>query len=267
MRYANLPLRDREAVAPAKTADFSRLAHIYRWLEWCSFGPVLWHCRCTFLTEMKSSRAALIIGDGDGRFTARLLEENPQITVEAVDSSESMLRQLMQTAGRNVDRVRVQLADARQLNLAPRNFDLVATHFFLDCLTTVEVEDLAMRLRGIMPHDAAWVVSEFAIPDNWYGRLIARPLVTALYIAFGFLTGLSIRQLPAHREALQRAGFTLAKQGTWLGGLLVSELWQPRPAQNFGHLQRYPSQRGALSRSYCSCVSCSHTPPRPISSP
>ena len=232
MRSATLRLKEPDAAPPAKIADFSRLAHIYRWLEWCSFGPVLWHCRCAFLAEMKSSRAALIIGDGDGRFTARLLEENPQITVEAIDSCASMLRQVIQHAGRNADRVRVQLADARQLNLTPRKFDLVATHFFLDCLTTAEVEDLAMRLRGIMPHDAAWVVSEFAVPDNWYGRLIARPLVTALYVAFGFLTGLTIRRLPAYREALQRAGFTLAKQRKRLGGLLVSELWQPRPVPN-----------------------------------
>ncbi len=232
MRSATLQLKDREAVAPAKIADFSRLAHVYRWLEWFSFGPVLWHCRCAFLAEMDSSRAALVIGDGDGRFTARLLAENPQITVEAIDASESMLRQLMQSAGRNADRVRVQLADARQLNLTPRNFDLVATHFFLDCLTTAEVEALAMRLRGILPHDAAWVVSEFAVPDNWYGRLIASPLVTALYIAFGFFTGLTIRRLPAHREALQRAGFTLKKQRKWLCGLLVSELWHPRPIPN-----------------------------------
>ncbi len=229
MRSATLRLKEPDAAPPTKAADFSRLAHIYRWLEWCSFGPVLSHCRFAFLAEMKSSRAALIIGDGDGRFTARLLEENPQITVEAVDSSESMLRQLMQHAGRNVDRVHVQLNDARQLNLASRNFDLVVTHFFLDCLTSAEVEDLAIRLRATMTPDASWVVSEFAIPDNWYGRLIAGPLVTALYVAFGFLTGLTIRRLPAYRKALQRAGFILAKQRKRLGGLLVSELWQPRP--------------------------------------
>ena len=40
-----------------------------------------------------------------------------------------------------------------------------------------------MRLRESITSDGIWVVSEFAIPDNWYGRLIARPVVTVLYLS------------------------------------------------------------------------------------
>ena len=126
------------------------------------------------------------------------------IVVEVVDASYAMLRRLMQRAGLNAGRVHPHFADARQLHLASSGFDLVATHFFLDCLTTIEVESLAIRLRRSMTRDALWVF-DFAIPDNWYGRLIAKPLVTALYLAFRFMTGLTIRKLPWHRDALQRA--------------------------------------------------------------
>ena len=250
MKTATPELNEWEAVVRTDTADFNRLARIYRWLEWCSFGPILWHCRCAFLAEMKSRRTALVIGDGDGRFTARLLAENPHITVEAVDLSESMLCQLLQRAGRNDGRVHAKLADARQLNLAPRNFDLVATHFFLDCLSTREVESLAMRLGKTMSPDAVWVISEFAVPANWYGQVIAKPLVTALYVAFGFLTGLTVRRLPEHREALQRAGLLLTKQRTWLGGLLVSELWQPLPIPNAVPITmaKSPAELGGMTK-------------------
>ena len=130
-----------------------------------------------------------------------------------------MLRRLKQRADRRAGRVRPHLADARNSSSLPRKFDLIATHFFLDCLTTVEVESLAIRLRESITSDGAWVVSEFAIPENWYGRLIARPVVTALYLAFGCLTGLAIRELPRHREALQRAGFILTGQRKRLSGL------------------------------------------------
>jgi ubiquinone/menaquinone biosynthesis C-methylase UbiE len=222
-------LNQQDQFAPSQPANFNRLARVYRWLEWSAFGPILWKCRCAYLGEMKSRRSALVIGDGDGRFTAKLLKENPHIAIEAVDASELMLHQLMQRAGRNANRVRPHLADARQLQLAPRKFDFVATHFFLDCLTTADVESLAMRVRESLISDAAWVVSEFAIPDNWYGRFIARPIITALYFAFGCLTGLTIRELPRHREALQRAGFILTNERKWLSGLLVSELWKPGP--------------------------------------
>jgi SAM-dependent methyltransferase len=229
MRTATLELNHRNEFASSRPANFNRLARVYRWLEWFTFGPILWKCRCAYLAEMKHRRSALVIGDGDGRFTVKLLEENPHIAVDAVDASDSMLRRLMQNAGNNAGRVHSHLADARQLHFAARKFDLVATHFFLDCLTTADVESLAMRLREALTSDATWVVSEFAVPDNRYGRFIARPIVTALYFAFGCLTGLTIRELPRHHEALQRAGFILTNERKWLSGLLVSELWKPGP--------------------------------------
>ncbi len=229
MTSTALQFNQHDEIAPSRPANFNRLAHVYRWLEWFTFGPILSQCRCAYLVEMKNRRAALVIGDGDGRFTAQLLKQNPRIAVDAVDASESMLRRLTQHTGSNHGRVHAHLADARQLHLASRKFDLVATHFFLDCLTTGEVESLATHLRKAMTSDAVWIVSEFAIPDNWYGCLIARPLVTALYLAFGLLTGLTIRELPAHREAFQTAGFVLTKQRKRMWGLLVSELWKPGP--------------------------------------
>ena len=230
MRSATLELNPE--VALSEPANFNRLARVYPWLEWLSFGPILWRCRCAYLAAMNNRRAALVIGDGDGRFTAKLLQANPHITVQAVDASGAMLHRLTQRASHNSARVHARLADARQLHLARRRFDLVATHFFLDCLTTGEVESLAMRVREAMTTDAVWVISEFAAPDNWYGRLVAKPLVSALYVTFGFLTGLAIRQLPEHRNALQRAGFVLTRQQKRMWGLLVSELWEPSPIAN-----------------------------------
>ena len=224
MKIATLALKE-SLHGPDKVADFNRLAPFYRWMEWFTFGPFLSNCRLAFLPELRSRQSALIIGDGDGRFAAQLLKANPQVEVCAVDASEAMLRQLLQRAGNHAVRIRTQLADARRLNFPPGNFDLVATHFFLDCLSTAEVASLATELRGRIAPGAAWVISDFAIPDTFYGKLVAGPLVSGLYLAFRFLTGLSVWRLPDHRKALREAGFMLAKQQTWLGGLLVSEMW------------------------------------------
>jgi SAM-dependent methyltransferase len=229
---ATLELNKHDESAFSLPANFNRLARVYRWLELFTFGPILRQCRCAYLVEMKNRRAGLVIGDGDGRFTAQLLKQNPRIAIDAVDASESMLHRLRQHAGPNAGRVHTHLADARHLHLAPCKFDLVATHFFLDCLTTIEVKSLATHLRETMASDAIWVVSEFAIPDNWYGRLVAKPIVSALYAAFRFLTGLTIRELPAHGEALLRSGFVLTRQRKRMRGLLVSELWKPAPVAN-----------------------------------
>lgn len=207
--------------------DFSRLTHLYRWMEWFSFGPFLWRCRCAFLPELRNRQAALILGDGDGRFTARLLHEDPNITIEAVDASDAMLIELTRRAASNARRLRTVLADVRVFAPSRPTYDLVATHFFLDCLTTGEVEQLAARLRRHASKNACWVVSEFAVPRGSFGHLIAQPLIALLYLAFGWLTGLKIRSLPNHRQSLRDAGWSLDCERKFLGGLLVSELWRP----------------------------------------
>lgn len=207
--------------------NFDLLAPFYRWMEWCSFGPWLWWCRCAFLGELRNARRGLILGDGDGRFTARLLCANPQVEVDAVDASAAMLRALVRRAGVNAARVHAQCRDARSWRAAQdAGYDLVATHFFLDCLSTAEVRELAAQVRAVATPQAVWVVSEFAIPRGRFGRQTARLVVGFLYWAFGVLTGLAVRRLPDHRSVFAQSGWRLEKRRQWLGGLLVSELWR-----------------------------------------
>ncbi len=209
-------------------ANFDRLAGVYRWMEWLSFGPWLARCRHAFLGEMKGARRALVLGDGDGRFTRALLQSNTAVQVDAVDASAAMLRALLRSAGRDAQRVRTYTADARHWAPDAQPYDMVATHFFLDCLTTDEVRELAARVRPALAQDAVWVVSEFAVPQGAYGRLVARPLIAFLYIAFGVMTGLRVRRLPDHGGAMEQAGFTLRERRIWLGGLLMAEIWTSR---------------------------------------
>ena len=215
------PLKQRAA---CQAPNFDRLASIYRWMEWLTFGPFLHRCRYAFLPGFSARRHALVIGDGDGRFTASLESSNLTIKVDAVDASEAMLRQL--TARASSARIRAHHADARAFMPPNRDYDLIATHFFLDCLTTEEVADLASRLRRDASTNAIWVVSEFAVPPNLYGRTLARPLIRALYLAFALLTKLRVRKLPDYHAALTRSGWSLLEQRTFLGGLLVSQMYR-----------------------------------------
>jgi len=212
-----------------RALNFDSLARVYRWMEWLTFGPFLHRCRCAFLAEMKTAHSALIFGDGDGRFTARLLEENSSVAIDAVDLSQHMLQALVGRVGSHAGRVRTHLADARLLQPPHPPYDLVVTHFFLDCLSTAEVADLALTIRAGVSPSARWIISDFSTPSTVFGWLVARPLVTVLYCAFWLLTGLRRLRLPNHHQALTHAGFSLNRRQTSLGGLLTSEIWTLSP--------------------------------------
>jgi cyclopropane fatty-acyl-phospholipid synthase-like methyltransferase len=207
-------------------ADFNRIARAYRWLEYLSFGPMLERCRYYRLKQLADRKRALVMGDGDGRFLAQLMRQNAHLEAEAVDSSAAMLglvQQRVAVAGAS-DRLTVRREDARGFSPSG-DYDLVATHFFLDCLTTEEVIALAERIRSHLLPGAVWVVSDFAIPRGIFA-LPARLIVSLLYALFGLLTELEVRRLPRLGAAFRSAGFSLVDRKQWLGGLLCSEMWQ-----------------------------------------
>ena len=209
------------------TLHFDRIARPYRWLEYLTFGPALSHCRSHFLPRLSHCRRALILGDGDGRFTARLLATHPRLHADAVDVSPAMLRLLQQraqaahpTAGQ---RLQTHLADARTFRPMGR-YDLVVTHFFLDCLSQSELNLITRRICEHLEPQALWVLSDFRIPSGLL-RWPALAVVRTLYFAFRVLTGLRVRRLPDHATALRSAGLTPITEDRSLGGLLTRELW------------------------------------------
>ncbi|HEY6489913.1 MAG: class I SAM-dependent methyltransferase [Terracidiphilus sp.] len=211
-----------------RAPNFDHLARLYRWMERFTFGNALWHCRCGFLGRMHDARHALLIGDGDGRFAARLLAENGAVQVDAVDASRAMLAVLLENAGPHAERVLTQVADIRTWEPYRTDYDLVVTHFSLDCLTTEEIAATVARLRRCVTPSARWAVSEFAVPAGWFGKLVAGPLILGLYVSFRVLTGLRMLRLPDYRKALASAGFVVDRAESSLCGLLVSEVWTLR---------------------------------------
>ena len=218
--------------------NFDFIARPYRWLEYLTFGLMLERCRFHFLPELKGTRRALVLGDGDGRFLARMLAANPLLQADAVDLSPAMLGLLQSRAARigAGERIALHCADAR--TFAPSgSYSLIVTHFFLDCLTMEEVETLVSRLLPHLAPGARWVVSEFAVPSGAFS-VPANCIVRTLYAAFRLLTGLRVRRLPDYSAVLGSAGLSLIAERRWLRGLLVSELWEF--SGNLPHTQKLP---------------------------
>jgi ubiquinone/menaquinone biosynthesis C-methylase UbiE len=204
------------------TPNFDRIAPFYRWLEYATLGPLLERTRSHHLPALAGSSQALILGDGDGRFTAALLARYPQLQAHAVDCSARMIALLR--ARTHSPKLRTTVADALTLSPHPAP-DLLITHFFLDCLTQAQANTLIPHLAAHAAPQARWLVSEFAIPPGPLGP-VARLYIRALYLAFRVLTGLRVTRIPDYATPLTQAGFRPAAEQTFLFGLLSTTLWQ-----------------------------------------
>lgn len=198
-------------------------------------GRALQRRREEFLAEARTARTILILGDGDGRFLERLCGSDLPAIVHCVDSSVEMLAaaraRVNRRAAGNGQPIAFHHADARQW-LPPEGtvYDLIVTHFFLDCFEEAEVSRIIRRYTGMLRPGGRWIVSEFRVPPSSWAAWRARVWIGSLYRLFGWLTGLRVRALPRYRPALKAAGLQLERCVTADAGMLVSELWEKHAA-------------------------------------
>jgi ubiquinone/menaquinone biosynthesis C-methylase UbiE len=210
------------------------IARWYRWLEYGGFGRALERRREAFIGEIAGARRVLVLGEGDGRFLKKLVENcgkmiescgklaafasRPEFSIDCVDLSHRMLDLARIRAG--TDRVTYRHGDALTIPLPRAEYDLVVTHFFLDCLTENDAAKLIARVAASLQPGARWLISEFREPGLW-----ARAMVAMLYFFFRITTGLRARRLIDHRPLLAARGFVMLREETARFGLLASELW------------------------------------------
>jgi ubiquinone/menaquinone biosynthesis C-methylase UbiE len=204
--------------------NFDRVAGIYPWLERAAFGRDLEHARFQFLDRARDCRNILVLGDGDGRALARLLDVAPRARIRSVDASAAMLARARDRVATHAgaDRVAFEHADARRIDLGDAHFDAVVTLFFLDCFTSAEVEALVARVRTHLVPGALWLYADFELPPHGVARLRGRAWLATLYGFFRWQTGITARELPPSREILVRTGLTESAAATWRGGLIVA---------------------------------------------
>lgn len=240
----HLPLRR------SRPPNFDRVARIYRWAEYVCLGPLLTRIRERFLPALVGARLVLALGDGDGRFVARLLRASPQTEIIAVDASGAMLALLRRRCAFAENRLRTVQADF--LHLPPAldlsDVDAVVTHFSLDCLSQQALEQLVKQIGKRTDGGALWLLSDFGYPDREPWRSAARVYVRALYLAFRVLTGLHTQRLPEIRRAFESQGLRrVASHQVWKG-LLYTELWRlPKPADPLSRPETRATQDSADS--------------------
>jgi ubiquinone/menaquinone biosynthesis C-methylase UbiE len=209
-----------------------RIARWYEAAEHLSFRKTLEYRRFAYVDRLRETTRALICGGGDGRFLAELLLANPQVEVTYVDLSIQMLRvaeRRVALLGENY-RNRVQFFCADVLTFVPphADYDLFATHFFLDCLTRDDIQILILKMMKWASPRAKWVLSEFRYSQSIFGRVWTRAIIRALYSAFRVATGLRVTHISPHAALLRGAGFYRQQCEIATGGLLISELWEYR---------------------------------------
>jgi ubiquinone/menaquinone biosynthesis C-methylase UbiE len=204
--------------------NFDRIAPHYRWLERLVFGDRLQAARTAFVRQISPAQRALVVGEGNGRFLEVLLREHQSVRVDCLDASTRMLGLARRHAGE--ERVRYLHADIRQAQLLVASYDLIVTHFFLDCLTETELRHVIARLSRAAKDRATWLIADFCLPSHGWSRMRARLLISAMYFFFRAVAGIEARCLLDYAPLLSTEGFTLTNEVFSPNEMIRSQIWQ-----------------------------------------
>jgi hypothetical protein len=116
--------------------------------------------------------------------------------------------------------------DALDWSIPEEKYDLVATHFFLDCFRERELERLVKLLAGSAQPEAIWLLTDFREPDRGWPRWRAKILLAGLYAFFRATTGLSASRLTPPEKYLTGAGFRLRERRLESFGFAYADLWE-----------------------------------------
>ncbi len=212
--------------------SFDRVAPHYRRLETVIFGSQLQAARCAFVRQRADLRRALVVGEGDGRFLQQLRRAQPHLEIDCLDSSARML-ELVRARVRETGVHFIQ-ADIREAAFPAKRYDLIVTHFFLDCFEKLALRQIVEKLSAAATDDATWLIADFHPPPRGWRRWWARFLIALMYRFFRVAAGIEARSLEEYARLLQAQGFSLANEVTSPNGMIRSQRWA-RPA---GHPEK-----------------------------
>jgi ubiquinone/menaquinone biosynthesis C-methylase UbiE len=210
--------------------SFDTLAPWYPTLEWIAFGDSLQRCRVACLSEIATPRRVLIVGEGNGRFLCELLRIHPGIEVDCIDVSQRMLqlarKRIEDELGDRGGWVRFRHHDITSWSPAEHHYDLVVTHFILDCFAEAALTRVIRKVARATTEDASWLLADFRVPVRRIARVRARAWLAVMYRFFRLTAGIDAGQLIDPTPFMGAHGFGLAQQHFFRKGMLKSEIWR-----------------------------------------
>src|SRR6185312_1358848 len=206
--------------------SFDVLAPHYRWMEWVSAGDLLQRCRTAHLARVPTAQSILILGEGNGRFLLESRRQFPRAAITVVDASARMLelaRKRLARQGVKTEGIEFIRADALTWMPPAGNFDLIVTHFFLDCFRPDQLEELVSKPARAAAPNAHWLLADFqAAPAGWR-RQRSRAILWLMYRFFIAMTRLPARSLTPPDNLLEKNGFRLRAREIYDWELLHSD--------------------------------------------
>ena len=206
--------------------NFDRIARFYASLEYLVFGRSLQQVRCSHLAYLAEviplGAEVLVVGDGDGRFFVECVQAWPNCRFVYVERSQNMLRKARQRINREGIDADIRWCHGDALLVGEGKFDVLVTHFVLDCHQGKALESFVQKLAEQVKCKGFWMVSDFDPAATWWSS----HLVSVMYMFFACVASLPRQHLKRPDALIQAQSFSKQRHYSLWQGFIFSDLWR-----------------------------------------
>jgi hypothetical protein len=125
------------------------------------------------------------------------------------------------------ERSRVKFHHTDFLEWVPQqSYDLVVTHFFLDCFDRDRLSHVITKLAHAAAPKSRWLVADFAIPPKGLRKIHAKIWLRMMYSFFRTVADLEAHELVDPSSLIRDTGFQLRQEIVGHFGLVKAQLWE-----------------------------------------
>ncbi|MCM8538240.1 MAG: class I SAM-dependent methyltransferase [Lentisphaeraceae bacterium] len=175
-----------------KQIDFSAIAPVYDLLGALFFGGKLHNSQLENLKNIPSKfKHILVIGGGTGKFLKELVASKQFEKLTYIDISPKMIDL---AKSKVPDTKNIDFIVGDETTIPDHSFDLIVTHYFLDCFDQTEFEKIADLLLSQLCAGGYWSMVDFYIhpKSTWIRKVFVR----FLYKFFKLTCRLETKELP-----------------------------------------------------------------------
>jgi tRNA (cmo5U34)-methyltransferase len=194
-------------------AGFDRLAPVYDVLARIVIGSGIRKSQLHFLNHLTTKNKLLILGGGTGWILPFILETNPTLQIDYIDTSPKMI----ELARGRVKDSSVRFIVGTEENIPDIEYDCVITNFYLDLFDDTKLQSVILCIKNSLGSGGTWIATDFVNEKMWHVGVL-----TIMYRFFQLTTGLKTLNLPLWEQGLRMAGGTQLEMKKYSRGFIKS---------------------------------------------
>jgi ubiquinone/menaquinone biosynthesis C-methylase UbiE len=211
---------------------FNFIAPFYEFLLRIIFGNVLRNMELRLINTIPNGKHILIIGEGNGEFLKKFLQQNQPVSITVVDLSDKMCK-ISQNKIESLNLVNLKpeyiISDIREFR-SENNFDVLITNFFLDLFDSDDLKHVMSSCDSLLKSEGIWYITDFYDRSGTgLPSMIRKVIMIPIYTFFRLLTGISGKKLPDFHMEISALDYQLVKDSFHSSGLFRCAAYKKNP--------------------------------------